>query len=143
MATISATAARANQPYTPHEGSLLALRHQTYVTTATLSDTDVIIFSQLKIPHGATIHRIRLWSDTPDGSGIFQVGINGSAALFGSATYSATAQIDDLTTGLPYAVSVSDDAADRFVTMQLTQNGAQTSGTASVSVTLEVQYTMD
>lgn len=141
MATISATEAAANQP--KWSKTYPVVKAQTYVTTATLSAGDVIVMSNLKIPTGATIYEMKLIGDSPDGSSIFQIGTGGSAALFGSATISATTAVKELSAGLPHKVSVSDDATTRYVTLQLTQDGAQTSGTASFSLTLEVKYTAD
>ncbi|TXL80459.1 hypothetical protein FHP25_05385 [Vineibacter terrae] len=145
MAIISASFAAANQPRIPN-GVETVDAFQTYVTSATLSAGDVIHFTNLKVPHGATILAVRLHGDTADGSSIFQVGIAGgitSAALFGSATVSATPAVKDQTLALPYVVSVSDDAAVRYVYPTLTQDGAATSGTASMSLGVRVTWTMN
>ncbi len=145
MAAISASFAAANQPRIPN-GVETVDAFQSYVTSATLSAGDVIHYTNLKIPHGATILDLRLYGDTPDGSGIYQVGLGGgivSGALFGSATVSATPAVKTQTTALPYVVSVSDDAALRYVYPTLTQDGAMTSGTASTSLGVRVTWTMN
>ena len=140
MATLTATPAQANQP--KYDTTAAIERVQTYVTSAALSNGDVIVFSALKIPHGAVITDLRLACDTPDGSAILQLGISGQAALFGSATVSATPALKTFATSIPFLVSVSDDAAQRYVTLQATVDGAPTSGTASVSLSLMVRYVM-
>lgn len=140
MATLTATPAQANQP--KYDTTAAIERVQTYVTSAALANGDVIVFSALKIPHGAVVTDLRLACDTPDGSAILQLGIAGQAALFGSATVSATPALKTFATAIPYTVSVSDDAAQRFVTLQATVDGAPTSATASISLSLMVRYVM-
>lgn len=141
MATYSLTA-NTDQPRTAISAAVE--RVQTYVSTATQSDGDVTVFTGLKIPHGAVITECELRGKTVDGTVIYKVGINGSAALLLSATISATTAIKPLGTGvLPYTVSVSDDANNRYVTLQLTQDGAATSGTTSTSISWIVRYVMD
>lgn len=148
MATISASFAGPDRASLPRSAGYVK-KSQSYVTSATLSAGDVIVFSNLKIPTGAVLTDVALHSKTPDGSVIFQIGIVGgitSAAAFGSATASATGQLDTLlpvvgTSG--YRVSVSDDAAIRTVTMALTVDGAAVSPTASVSLCLTIGYTMN
>ncbi len=145
MATISATFAAANQPRVPN-GVETIDAFQTYVTSATLSAGDVIHYTNLKVPHGATILDVRLYGDTPDGSSILQIGLAGgivAPALFGSATVSATPAVKTQAQALPYVVSVSDDAAVRYVWPTLTQDGAMVSGTASTSLGLRVTWTMN
>jgi len=140
MATLTAISPQANQP--KYDTTAAIERVQTYVTTAALSNADVIVFSALKIPHGAVITDLRLAGDTPDGIAILQLGVNGNAALFGSATVSATPALKTFTQAIPYAVSVSDDALQRWVTLQATVDGAPVSATASVSLSLLVRYVM-
>ena len=67
MANISASFAAANQARLPN-GVETVDAFQTYLTSATLSAGDVIHFTNLKVPHGATILDVRLYGDTPDGS---------------------------------------------------------------------------
>lgn len=143
MATINATPASPNQPRIETVGAVE--RYQTYVTSATLSDGDVIKLNALKIPLGVHIVDVRLLGKTVDGTSIFQIGTDysGAGAAFGSATISVTQAMKTQLLGLPYTVSVSDDFQPRYVTMTLTQNGAATSGTASLSVTLFVRYIPD
>jgi hypothetical protein len=140
MATINATAAQSNQP--KYTTTAAIERVQTYVTSAALSNGDVIVFTALKVPHGAVVTDLRLAGDTPDGTAILQLGIAGAANLFGSATVSATPALKVLTQAIPYTVSVSDDAAQRHVTLQATVDGAPTSATASISLSLMVRYVM-
>lgn len=144
MATINAANAAPNSPRIP-TGSGVVERLQTYVTSASLSAGDVIKLTNVKIPLGAQITDIRLQGKSVDGTGIFQIGTDytGAGAAFGSATMSATTAMKIQTTGLPYNVSVSDDFMPRYVTMTLTVDGATTSLTASLSMTLYVRYTMD
>ncbi|TWT11698.1 hypothetical protein [Reyranella sp. CPCC 100927] len=145
MANISASFAAANQPRLPN-GVETVDAFQTYVTSATLSAGDVIHFTNLKVPQGATILDVRLYGDTQDGQSIFQIGLGGgivAPALFGSATASATPAVKTQAQALPYVVSVSDDAAVRYVYPTLTQDGAATSGTASMSLGVRVTWTMN
>jgi len=139
--TISASTAAPDTPRYIIGGTVT--RYQTYVTTATVSSTDLIYLTNLKIPTGAHVTDVKVYADTPDGTMIFQLGYTGNATVFGSFTASATPQVFVKTTGLPHKVSVSDDAANRFVTVLLTGDGAPVSPTASTSITVEVKYTMD
>lgn len=139
----TAVASAPNQPKIALTASID--RFQSYLSSATLSAADSILFQNLKIPHGANIVEVRLLGKTKDGTQLFQIGTNysGQSAAFGSATISATQAMKTQVTGLPYVVSVSDDFQPRYVTMMLTQDGAATSSTKSCSVTLFVRYTMD
>lgn len=146
MANISLSFAAANQARIVADPATIDVFQTATVGTATNSAGDIIHFLNTRVPHGATILDVVLYGDTPDGTVIYQIGIGGgitSAALFGSATVSATPAVKIQTTGLPYRVSVSDDAASRFVYIRLTQDGAATSGTASVSLGVRVTYTMN
>lgn len=144
MATITAANAAPNSPRIP-TGSGVVERIQTYVTSASLSSGDVIKLSNLKIPLGAQITNVQLLGKSVDGQGIFQIGTDytSSGAIFGSATMSVTQAMKTQVLGIPYNVSVSDDFMPRYVTMTLTVDGATTSLTASLSMTLFVRYTMD
>lgn len=143
MATINANPTEPNQPRISITGAVE--RVQTYVTSASLSDGDVIKFNGMKIPHGATVTDVRLIGKSVDGTFIFQIGneYTSQGAVHGSATFSPTQASFVKTNGLPYKLSVSDDYYPRHAAMTLTVNGATTSGTASLSVTLFVRYVMD
>ena len=142
MATLTLTTAHPMQPkYGPNK---TITAHQTYVSSATVSNTDVYIFGDLRIPHGAEIMGIVGRGSCVDGTYIFELGMGGSngvADVFGSLTLSATAAIvKTVVTALPYTVSVSDDAAYRYQTVQLRCDGAPTSACISVSIDLSVTY---
>ena len=108
----------------------------------------MILFQNIKIPHGAIVTSVAGRASAVDGTFIFELGTNGSngvADVFGSKTFSAAAVVP-LTpvlpegTGLPVTISVSDDAVNRFVTFMARVDGATTSGTGSVSLQFVVQY---
>lgn len=112
---------------------------------ATMSSGDV--FWMAKIPHGATIYDLRAWGRTSGTGGVvFNVGTTGSASLFGPFTISATHQFVTLTSGasatqnFPYAISLSDDAMPRYVTLAFTV--ASGTATATGSFGLMVSYLM-
>ena len=152
MATISASVASADSPRIISDGSLI-VRAQTYAWSLSASSGDTVRFTNIKIPHGATIVRVELMGRVQNngGSHIYQVGLNGSAAsglsatMFGSATMSLSYARVDVINGnlLPYKVSVSDDAANRFVTPMITVDGTPTSGTVSQTTTLMIHYFMN
>lgn len=139
----TATGSFPSQPKTNIVGAIE--RYQSYLSSATLSSGDTILFTNLKIPQGANIVDVRLLGKTKDGQQLFNIGTDysGQSAALGSATISATYAIKTPGTGLPYNVSVSDDFQPRYVTMMLTQSGAATSSTKSCSITLFVRYVMD
>lgn len=110
-----------------------------YATTAKPTTNDAI--HVCRIPHGAQITRIYVAGQTTDGDNHFAMGIAGSAALFGSATISATAfQRVELTTALPYKVSVSDDATQRYITLIASYGTVSASATTTNSYSFVVEY---
>lgn len=104
---------------------------------ATVSSGDV--FNMLKIPHGATITDLRGFGRSAGVGGIvFNVGDSGSASRFGTFTISATHQFAAvLGTGLPYTVSISDDAASQYLTLLFTQASGTATATASFGILAE------
>jgi len=142
MATLSASTAQANQPRVTTDGTLIT-RMQTYVATAALSAGDTITFPALKIPHGATTRSVWAKGSAPDGHATFKIGTTGTATQFGSTTLSAgVLNRTEVTAGCGFKVSVSDDASVRYATVMVTID-AVTSATASVSLMIGVDYTMD
>ena len=141
MATLSASTAQPNQPRVTTDGTLIT-RMQTYVSTAAFSAGDTVTFPALKIPHGATMRSVWAKGSAPDGSAVFKIGTTGTAAQFGSTTLSAGALLRTEVGGCGYAVSVSDDASVRYETVMITID-AVTSATASVSLLIGIDYTMD
>lgn len=150
MAAISASFAAANQPRAVADVSTIDA-YQTYTTSVSASTGDVIHFTNLKIPHGATIVGLKAKIGAGNDGTILAFGIAGgivSAALFGSATASATSVItdrDNVVGGvLPYKVSLSDsrDTGVNYVYLTAT---VQDDGTAttSLSIGLRVTYTMN
>lgn len=146
MATITATIARAMAA--TYKPTTTITKTQNYTTSASLSAGDVILFQNIKLPHGAIVTEVLGRAAGADGTFIFEAGTNGSngvADLFGSKTFSGSAVIplsfvNPQGTGLPATISVSDDAVDRFVTFMLRVDGATASGTASLSLVFSVQY---
>ena len=118
---------------------------QSLVSTATWSVGDVYVLNNIKLPHGAIVTEVAVKGSVVDGTYLIKmgtVGSAGSAALFGSKTFSATAALalTQIATGLPVTISVSDDAADRYQTFAVRVDGAATSGTTSVSLQFIVSY---
>lgn len=143
MATITATVARAMAA--TYKTNATITKSQSYVTTASLSAGDVILFQNIKVPHGAVITDITVKGSAVDGTFLYEMGMAGSNAtadVFGSRTFSGGAvfALTALSQGLPATVSVSDDAADRFQTFMIRVDGATTSGTTSMSIAFTVQY---
>lgn len=150
MATISASFAAANQPRIP-DGVETVTAYQTYTTSVTASTGDVIHFTNLKIPHGATITDVKAYIGAPNDGVILSFGLAGGIVdddLFSSATASATSQIETLSNivgnSLPYKVSLSDsrDGGTGYVTMTATVEDDGTA-TVSLSIGLLVTYTMN
>lgn len=145
MATKTADAAHDYvQPRAVYSGVTAVVSNYT-AGGATISSGDV--FWMAKIPNKAVITGLRGWGRAAGTGGIvFNVGTTGSASLFGPFTISATHQYVSLTTGasatqqFPYAVSLSDDAAQQFVTLTLTV--ASGTATATGSFGLMVEYLM-
>lgn len=150
MAAISATFAAANQPRSVADVSTIDA-YQSYLFSVSASTGDVVHFTNLKIPHGATILDIDAYIEAANDATILQFGLGGgitSGALFGSATASNTAIITQRSkvvgVSLPYKVSLSDsrDAGVAYVYPTVTVND---DGTASVSlsIALRVTWTMN
>lgn len=154
MATTStaSTAVSSQQPRIPR-GAEQVTRVQTYTqamaVSPTMSSGDVIVFSDLKIPHGALITDIQVIGRVQfDGSSvqILEAGIlGGTADLFGSATVSATFAKADFVNGavLPYRVSVADDSNTRYIVPTLRADGNAGSPTQSYTLTMVVRYIQD
>lgn len=124
-----------------------------HTETLTLSAGDVIPMPYAQIPHGATIFDVRLGGGARDGTYIIntQITVGSTTTLLGSATVSSAGRIPVPVVGpttaseaanVPFTVSVSDDAALRYGTLQFTCSGA-TSATTSATVTIIVGYVMD
>ena len=142
MATATFTVAAPMQPKKKQNSNMTV--HQRIASTATWSAGDVYIFNNLKIPHGAVVTDMWVKGSVPDGTYLIEMGMYGSNAtadIFGSVTLSATAVTDSVrSTGLPHTISVSDDAALRYQTVGIRVDGAATSATTSVSVSILVKY---
>lgn len=142
MATITATVARAMQAtYRP---TTTVTKVGNYVTSASLSVGDVIMFQNIRIPHGAIITDVSFKYSAPDGQIAFDVGTQGSAStanLFGSVTLSTgvAGAIVKPSVNAAQTVSVSDDSVERFQTFAVKVT-ASTSATASASIMAIVQY---
>jgi hypothetical protein len=145
----ASTAVSSQQPRIPR-GAEAVERVQTYALTGTLSATDVILFPDLKVPHGALITDITVMGRIQfDGAAtqIIEVGVaGGTADLFGSATLTGVYQKLPITTGavLPYRVSVCDSATVRYIYPMIRADGnASASATASGTLTMIVRYIQD
>jgi hypothetical protein len=125
-------------------------RHQ---ETLTLSAGDVVPMPYAQIPHGANIFDVRVGGGARDGTYVInaQITVGSTTTLLGSLTLTAAGRIPGPVVGpttaseaanVPFIVSVSDDAALRYGTLQFTCSGA-TSATTSATVTIIVGYVMD
>jgi len=150
MADISASFAAANQPRITADATTIDA-YQTYTYAVSASGGDVTHFTNLKIPHGATILMLKAQIQSKNDATILGFGLAGgivSAALFGSATASNTAVITDRSTvvgvSLPYKVSLSDsrDSGINYVYPTVTVQSGGTL-TVSLSIGLRVTYTMN
>ena len=143
MATITATVARAMAA--TYKPTATVTKNQSYVTSASVSAGDVVLFQNIKIPHGAIVTDVEIKGSAVDGTFILEMGTsgsNGTADLFGSRTISAGAvlALTAISQGIPATISVSDDAVDRFQTFMVRVDGATASGTGSLSLQFIVQY---
>lgn len=134
-----------SQPRMPNGVECVEAFQAAAKTTVGTSATGAIHFQNLKIPHNATITDIIVHhrQDTSTAGHCHTVGIAGgitSAALFGSESFSSTTRavsmmaVPDAPT-MAYHVSVSDDAAVRYVYPTVTPT---TTGTNSISVSIGV-----
>ena len=105
-------------------------------TSATAAADDVI--NMVKLPHGATVTRVAYVGNRDDGA--YKIGTSASAALF-DATVSLSAGITEATIGLPYTVSVSDDATVAYEWLNATVVSA--GYTLSDYITVIVDYVID
>lgn len=88
-----------------------------YGTDASVSATAAAgdIIRLAKLPKGATVTRVVLAGNRDDGS--YKLGTDKSASLFG-ALISASGGMTMASIGLPYLISISDEAAVRFEWLQ-------------------------
>lgn len=143
MATVTFTTQSAMQPTL--RGATVQTKVQSLVSTATWSTGDVYVLNNIKLPHRAIVTEVAVKGSVVDGTYIVTlgtVGSAGSATLFGTRTFSATAvlALTPLSTGIPATISVSDDATDRYQTFAATVLTGTTSGTTSVSLQFVVSY---
>lgn len=147
------TFAGANQPKSSHDvQSIEAFQGVTAGTySGGTSATGAVHFKSVLIPHGATITDVVVHhrQDQSTSAYCHTVGIAGgitSAALFGSESFSSTTRAVSMMTAagsvMAYKVSVSDDAATRYVWVTVTST---TTGTASISIStgLTVRWSMN
>jgi len=121
------------------KGGETVTRVASYATTAKPTTSDSI--QLVKIPHGAVITDIVQYGVVTDGDIHFALGFSGATTTFGSATASATARsVVVVTTALPYTVSVSDDAQNRYATLLASITTASASVTTTNSFAWVVKY---
>ncbi|MGH6954421.1 MAG: hypothetical protein ACREGL_09580, partial [Alphaproteobacteria bacterium] len=112
-----------------------------YTTTAALSAGDVI--QMVKLPDRARVLEIILAHRTVDGSAVLNVGDGGAATRFGSITASTVTTTTRLNPGLvPYQYSLSDDAAIKYDTVDITV-GTVASQTPSTILSLTVLFQVE
>lgn len=81
--------------------------------SATAAAGDIIRL--VKLPKGATLTRVAFAGNRDDGA--YKLGTDNSASLF-SALISASAGLTNVSLGLPYLVSISDEAAVQYEWLQ-------------------------
>ena len=91
-----------------------------------------------KIPNKSTITGIYEYHGSSSASAPTDIGVTGAAAAFATA---ATVAAATTITGLPYDISVSDDAADKFRYLTATVTPGTT--TATFLLNFVVSYVMD
>lgn len=142
MATYTADAAQNGFIRELHSGETVVVAR--YIANGvTISTGDV--YQMCRVPNGATITGINYYGRSSGTGGIvFDLGYQSTAlntlSVFGKATISATDQyVAGAVAGLPFTVSVSDDAASQFV--MLTLQPASGTATATGTFGLVVRYT--
>lgn len=138
MATLTATAAAsAVEPRNIHAGlQSVSVEYNSGSTAISDSATTVLM---CKVPNGATIVDVIEYHTTGAATCPVDVGVQGALAAFNSAGTQGTA--NHASTGIPYKVSLSDDATNQFVYVTATPTAGTT--TASFKCNLTVMYCMD
>lgn len=145
MATFTATKAKAGvQPQGVHVGSNVVIstfmwgvtNSDDATTSATAAADDVIRMA--KLPNGATIHRVALIGNRDDGAYTF--GTSADADAFATQFSAAAGVKTECTIGLPYTVSISDDASVAYEWLTATVLSA--GFTLSDQLQVIVEYTM-
>jgi len=129
------------QPRTVHAGTNVVVATVTWGTSqgsdsATAAAGDILRF--VKLPHGATVTRVAYKAGRADGH--YDLGTSATATLFAdSSTFVAT--LIESTAGIPYTVSISDDASVAYEYLQgVVTLAGHTSGD---TVTVICEYVMD
>ena len=144
MATYSATKAKASgNAKAVHTGANVVV--STFVFTAadgsdssmTAAAADVIRFA--KLPKGAVVTDVRVVANRAV-AGSITIGTNSSVARFGSLV-SVSAGYSVMSIGLPYTVSLSDEASVYFEYLQATVTSV--GYTLSDQLQMVCTYTMD
>lgn len=138
MATLTATAAAATGPVRNLHAGVISIS-STYSGTTAISPSATTVL-MCKIPNRATILDVVGTVSSGAATCPFTLGVsNGSLSSF--ATGGTITSALRATKGIPYDVSLSDDAAAQFVYVNLTA----TPGTATTEVEAKVTvlYTMD
>lgn len=142
MAALTYTATdRPEPPRLVHISDTFARAAYLHNGGTSLSGSDLIYMC--KIPTGVYILDGYITGTTGSTANIFKVGISGGGGsettLAAALTLGATASMKRFDgSALPYKVSVSDDAANRFVWAYLTHTSGTSTNTANI--TLVVNY---
>lgn len=145
MATFTATKGKAGeQAKAIHAGANVVYSNFVWgvtnrddtTTSATAAATDVIRFC--KLPRGAVVTSVYLAGNRDDGS--YKLGTNTSESRF-VALVSASAGVTLISQGLPYKVSISDEASVYYEWLQATVVSA--GYTLSDQIQCVVTYVMD
>ena len=132
-ATYTATD-RPEPPRLVHISDTFARGTYTHNGATSLSASDLVFLT--KIPTGVYILDGYIKGTTGGDATVWKVGVSGGGGadttLNAAATLSATAGLKPFDGNLPFKVSVSDDAANRFVWVYLTRTSGTSTATASI-----------
>ena len=136
MATLTTTAAASGQPRSCHAGVNSITVTYSGATEISASATTILM---AKIPNRATILDVNGYISSGAATCPFTIGVQGDLSAFATAGTKAT--VLRATKGLPYDISLSDDAAAqyKYVTITATPGTA----TSEVEAKVTVLYTLD
>lgn len=141
MAAWTATATdTVNPPRKYHGGETVARAQYVHNGATSFSASDIIFMC--RIPHGVYINDGYISGVVPSDATVFKIGISGGggaeSTLNAAATLSATSQMVRFNGGgLPFKISLSDSATQRFVWLYLTRTSGTATATASIQVVVK------
>lgn len=138
MATLTSTAAASGIPARSIHAGLQSVSVEFNASATAMSDSATTVL-MCKIPNGATIIDVIEYHTSGAATCPTDIGVQGSLAAFNSAGTKAT--VNRASTGVPYKVSLSDDATNQFV--YVTATPTHGTSTTSYKCNLSVVYCLD